>query len=211
MHMNRTRSRLIGRLLMASMLFGCFLRAPAPAAQRWKPDIPKVWDEAALADWATPVAGLNLRPTHISAKEYYSLKVENLRTYPVYFPGREPDGYWEMLRQVGPKPLIEPNELQTEADWIEAGRTVFEQGGSPAPAHAGSHVCRRRQESRDVRPGRRRTAAGRDGVRLAVGADEAGCGAVVRKLQQLPSRVHVRRHPRRGRLVVRRGLTHAQS
>ena len=23
--------------------------------------------------------------------------------------------------------MIEPNELQTEADWIEAGRTVFEQ------------------------------------------------------------------------------------
>lgn len=127
MHVNRTRSRLIGRLLMASMLVGCLLRAAAPDGQRWKPDIPKVWDEAALADWATPVAGLNLRPTHISAKEYYSLRVENLRTYPVYFPGREPDGYWEMLRQVGPKPLIEPDTLQTEADWIEAGRTVFEQ------------------------------------------------------------------------------------
>jgi hypothetical protein len=23
---------------------------------------PKTWDEAALADWATPVAGLNVRP-----------------------------------------------------------------------------------------------------------------------------------------------------
>ena len=31
------------------------------AAQRvpdWTPEVPRVWDEAALADWATPVAGL---------------------------------------------------------------------------------------------------------------------------------------------------------
>jgi len=112
---------------MVSMLLGSLLRAAPPAVQRWKPDIPKVWDEAALADWATPLAGLNRRPTHISAKEYYSLTVENLRTYPVYFPGREPEGYWEMLRRIGPKPLIEPKELVTEADWIEAGKRVFDE------------------------------------------------------------------------------------
>ena len=64
--------------------------------------VPKTWDETALADWATPLAGLSARPTHISSKEYYSLRVENLRTYPVYFPGREPEGYWEMLQRVGP-------------------------------------------------------------------------------------------------------------
>jgi hypothetical protein len=89
--------------------------------------IPKTWDEAALAEWATPIAGLNLPPTHISAKEYYSLPVENLRTYPVYFPGREPEGYWEMLNRVGPQPLIEQERLKTEADWIEAGRRVFDE------------------------------------------------------------------------------------
>src|SRR5260370_26995143 len=96
----------------------------APAKQHENPD---GQDEAALADWGTPVAGLNVRPTHISAKEYYSLSVENLRTYPVYFPGREPGGYWEMLQRIGPKPLIEPGKLKTEADWIEAGRKVFDE------------------------------------------------------------------------------------
>src|SRR5215831_15600451 len=89
--------------------------------------VPKTWDEAALADWATPVAGLNLRPGHLSEKDYYALPVENLRTYPVYYPGREPAGYWEMLQHVGPKPLIEPERLKTEADWIEAGRRVFDE------------------------------------------------------------------------------------
>jgi hypothetical protein len=53
--------------------------------------------------------------------------VDNLRTYPVYFPGREPEGYWDMLQHVGPKPLIEPEKLKTEADWTEAGRRVFDE------------------------------------------------------------------------------------
>src|SRR5215467_429021 len=90
-------------------------------------NVPRTWDESALADWATPVAGLNVRPGHLSEKEYYALPAENLRTYPVYYPGREPAGYWDMLQQIGPKPLIEPARLRTEADWIEAGRRVFDE------------------------------------------------------------------------------------
>ncbi len=93
----------------------------------YRPEIPKTWDEAALADWATPVAGLNVRPTHITSKKYYSMTIENLRTYPVYFPGHEPEGYWEMLQHIGPKPLIEPDKLKSETDWIDAGRRVFDE------------------------------------------------------------------------------------
>jgi hypothetical protein len=102
--------------------------AIAPALlwpQTYRPAIPKTWDEVALADWAARVAGLNVRPTHISAKEYYSMPVENSQTYPVYYPGREPDGYWDMLQHVPSKPLIEPEKLKSEADWVEAGRKVF--------------------------------------------------------------------------------------
>ncbi|MGH9838957.1 MAG: hypothetical protein ACREEM_09245 [Blastocatellia bacterium] len=100
-------------------------RAQKPV-NAFSPNIPKTWDEVALAEWATPVAGLNVRPGHISAKEYYALTVENLRTYPVYLNGKEPEGYWEMLNRVGPQPLIEPEKLKTKADWIEAGRKVFD-------------------------------------------------------------------------------------
>ena len=114
-------------ILPAWSLLAWSLAAQAqPDVKLWTPEIPKVWDEVALADWATPVAGLNVRPTHISANEYYSFTVDNLRTYLVYFPGKEPEGYWEMLQSVGPKSLIEPGRLKTEADWIEAGRRVFE-------------------------------------------------------------------------------------
>src|SRR5215510_13678538 len=103
-------------------LFGlivCFDSQSQQTESSFTPTIPKTWDEAALAEWATPVAGLTVRPTHISAKEYYAMPVENLRTYPVFFPGREPEGYWDMLQRVEPQPLIEPEKLKTEAGWID--------------------------------------------------------------------------------------------
>src|SRR5689334_11466123 len=89
--------------------------------------VPKLWDERALADWATPLAGLGLRPGHFSEAEYYAAPIDNLRTYPVYHPRSEPAGYREWMLAQGPQPLIEPENLATEADWIEAGRRVFEQ------------------------------------------------------------------------------------
>jgi hypothetical protein len=112
------RSLLTARLLMALTILGCLLDVSLVRSQQWKPDIPRTWDDTALADWATPVAGLNVRPTHMTAREYYALPTENLRTYPVYLPDREPRGYWQMLQRVGPKPLVEPSSLKTEDNWI---------------------------------------------------------------------------------------------
>jgi len=91
----------------------------------WTQSIPRVWDQRALEDWATPLAGLNERPTHMSAAEYYAIPEENLRTYPVYLPDREPAGYWETILSAGPQALIELDRLTTEADWIAAGKKVF--------------------------------------------------------------------------------------
>ncbi len=89
--------------------------------------VPKLWDEKELATWATPVAGLGVPPSFYSEKEYYAALIDNLRTYPVYHPDREPPGYRDWLRSQGPRPIIEPEKLKTKADWIEAGRRVFEE------------------------------------------------------------------------------------
>jgi mono/diheme cytochrome c family protein len=102
-----------------------FASAAAQGPPQWTPDVPRVWDEAALSDWATPIAGLNVRPTHMTAAAYYALPEENLRTYPVYLPGREPQGFADMLRTIGPQPLMEPQSLRTRQDWIRAGERVF--------------------------------------------------------------------------------------
>jgi len=89
--------------------------------------IPKIWDEKELADWATPIAALGVAPGHVSEAEYYAAPVDNLRTYPVYRPGREPPGYRDQLRALGPQPLIDELSLKSKADWIAAGARVFEE------------------------------------------------------------------------------------
>src|SRR5258707_2474492 len=90
-------------------------------------EVPKTWDDRALADWARPVAGLNVRPGHFSEREYYAAPVDNLRTYPVYDPDREPAGYWEALQKKIPEPLIEIGRPRSAADWVRDGRRVFDE------------------------------------------------------------------------------------
>ncbi len=123
--LRRARKRSLRAIIAAVSALGCI--GSAQQAIPFRPVIPKVWDEAALASWATPVATLNVRPAHISAAEYYAVPEYNLRSYPIYMPGREPDGYWEMLQHIGPRPLIEPETLKTEADWVKAGQRVFDE------------------------------------------------------------------------------------
>src|SRR5437868_1086785 len=108
-------------------LFGCgfsivFAQSGGPLL-----NAPRVWNDRDLQEWATPVAGLNVRPGHYSEKEYYSAPVgEYVRTYPVYFPGREPAGYWEMLQKAKPESLI-TSGARTMAEWVNEGRRIFHQ------------------------------------------------------------------------------------
>ena len=109
----------------SGMLF--FLGWCISSAQSAEPQIkaPRIWNDRDLAGWATPVAGLNVRPGHYSEREYYSAPVgEYVRTYPVYFPDREPAGYWEMVRGKKPEPLIRPG-ARTSTEWVQEGRRVF--------------------------------------------------------------------------------------
>ena len=170
--MNRVRSWWVtARALTAFLALGGLLPATTLRRERdLKPDIPRTWDDAALAEWATPLATLNVRPATISAKESYALPTENLRTYPAYFPGREPAGYWEMLQHVGPKPLIDPRKLKSEGDWVEAGRQVFDELDESPPAHVQSKVHRGGTEPRDPGTGR---ASGRYPTERSSGC--AGC------------------------------------
>jgi hypothetical protein len=115
--------RLLRVLTVAALVGGALMAQPRLSSTA---NVPKTWDEKALADWATPLAGINVRPSHMSSAEYYSLPTDNLKTWPVYLRGKEPEGYWQMLQRVGPQPMIQPERLHSPADWVEAGRTVFE-------------------------------------------------------------------------------------
>jgi len=92
---------------------------------------PRFWNDQELSDWATPLASLNVRPGHFSERDYYAAPdAEWVRTYPVYFPGREPAGYWDMVRTKKPEPLFTPG-ARTTAAWIDDGRRVFEEMDVP--------------------------------------------------------------------------------
>jgi hypothetical protein len=86
---------------------------------------PKIWRDAALADWTTPLATLNVRPGHYTEAEYYAAPAINVRTYPVYPPDAEPPGYWEELQKKKPEPLVDLSTIKTAADWIKAGERAF--------------------------------------------------------------------------------------
>jgi mono/diheme cytochrome c family protein len=94
------------------------------SAQRTK-EAPRFWNDKELSDWATPVVGVNVRPSHYSEAEYYAApELELVRTYPVYAPGKEPAGYWEMIQKAKPQPLLTPGP-RTEAEWRSEGKRVF--------------------------------------------------------------------------------------
>lgn len=92
---------------------------------------PVIWDDRALADWATPLAALTVRPAHYTAAEYYAVPADSLRTYPVYRPDKEPPGYWEELQKKKPEPLVDVAKIHTTQDWIDAGQRAFRDLDNP--------------------------------------------------------------------------------
>jgi hypothetical protein len=84
------------------------LIAQSPAA------VPRIWSDAALADWATPIAAPNIRPAHLSEAEYYAVTADKLRTYPVYHPDAEPPAYWAELQRRKPEPLVDPTIIRAD-------------------------------------------------------------------------------------------------
>ena len=95
-------------------------------------EVPKTWDERALADWATPVAGLNVRPGHFSEREYYAAPVDNLRTYPAFVPPTNSLRTANLLYQVdnGPYAGAQPvyRIIMTEAERICDEIAIIERG-----------------------------------------------------------------------------------
>ncbi|HQR07432.1 MAG TPA: hypothetical protein PLN21_11450 [Gemmatales bacterium] len=120
-------------LLSTALAFVIMIAGASPqqCQDKVQPDativVPRLWNDKDLKEWATPLAGLNMRPGFFSEAEYYATPIDNVRTYPVYHPKLEPAGYRERLVAQGPLPLIEPSKLKTKADWIEAGKRVFEE------------------------------------------------------------------------------------
>ena len=112
----------------------CVLAALAMANTKWQ--VPRSWTDQELVGFRLPLAGLNKPPVMVPEQEYYALPENNLKTYPVYTPDKEPPNYLDWLKQQDPKPLVEVDKLKTQADWIAAGTEVF--FGRELPRFSGS-------------------------------------------------------------------------
>jgi hypothetical protein len=89
--------------------------------------VPKTWDDAAVAALEVPLVNRAYSPVHISSADYYRLPVRQVfKSYPIYASGKEPPGYIDWLMQREPVIVFDPAKLKTEADWIRAGELVFD-------------------------------------------------------------------------------------
>ena len=103
------------------------LLATSALAQSFHPEIPKAWDDKAVAGLELPLAQRDRSPRYMSEAEYYKLTVRPIyRSYPAYAKGREPKGYFEWLKTREPEIIFDPSKLHTKEDWIAAGKLVFE-------------------------------------------------------------------------------------
>jgi hypothetical protein len=74
-----------------------------------------------------PLADVTATPKQISADYYYRMPVRPVyKSYPIYYPGKEPRGYLEQLKRQEPEIVFDAAKLKTEADWIKAGELVFD-------------------------------------------------------------------------------------
>ncbi len=91
------------------------------------PNIPRTWDSTAMASFELPLADAKASPQHVSEDYYYQLPERVIyKSYPIYAPGREPEGYWEWLQEQEPEVVFDETKLKTEADWIKAGELLFD-------------------------------------------------------------------------------------
>ena len=125
---------------MYRTVIGFYLLSAFAAAQTFRPDIPRAWDDGEVEAFQVPLAQRDRSPRFLNSSEYYALKVRPIyRTYPVYAPHREPAGYMEGLQQKEPEILFDASKLRTKQDWIDAGELVFDSSPIPETQH---HPCR---------------------------------------------------------------------
>jgi len=97
------------------------------AAGQGPQQIPKTWDDAAIASLEVPLAKAEYSPVHVDARFYDAIPVRPIyKSYPAYAPGKTPAGYLDWLKQQEPAIAFDASRLQTAEDWTRAGEVVFD-------------------------------------------------------------------------------------
>lgn len=112
--------------LAALVAGGLFAAAAAPTPQAAAPQIPRTWAREQVATFELPLAQPEFSPQHVSEDYYYALPVRPVwKSYPIYHPDYEPEGYRERLAGMEPEIAFDETELVTASDWVAAGAEVF--------------------------------------------------------------------------------------
>jgi len=118
-----------------AVILGFSIAAPGRQSgtpeSEFTPQIPRTWDDAAMATLEVPLADPVGSPKHAPADYYYKIPVRPIyKSYPIYAPGHEPPGYMDWLKQQEPQIIWDDKghtpPLKTEADWIKAGEIAFD-------------------------------------------------------------------------------------
>lgn len=100
------------------------LAAQAPSPN--ESPIPRTWTDEAIAAFELPLAQPEFSPRQISEDYYYALPKRMIwKSYPIYRPDREPDGYRDRLAALEPELAFDAATLESDQDWIDAGARVF--------------------------------------------------------------------------------------
>ena len=129
-------------------------------------DVPRTWDPARTESWLLPLAHQGLMHQHPSAEYFYSLPDRPIyRSYPVYHPDAEPEGYRKFLETVDPEVIWDAEgtkpPLDTPEDWIRAGELVYD---TAVDATQGGFWVSRFARPRVARSVPRARGQGRDGA-----------------------------------------------
>src|ERR1041385_6127544 len=117
------------------------------------PQIPKTWDDDALDTLELCLPQPSAKRRHVPADYYYTAPVRPIyKSYPVYAPGREPEGYMEFLRRQPPRIVWDDAghapPLESAGDWVGAGEIVFD---APVAYGQGNNLAFSLEDIRDSR------------------------------------------------------------
>jgi hypothetical protein len=92
----------------------------------FRPRIPKTWDEKEVASMELPLPPPAPTVVHVSSDYYYSIPILTIyKSYSVYPPENEPQGYIDWLKNQRPEIIFDASKLKTKADWVKAGQIVY--------------------------------------------------------------------------------------
>ena len=111
--MQHAQSKLVTLDFVALLGIHAFMglgRAQNPASAR-SAQIPMTWDDEAVAALEVPLAKSVYSPVHVASNYCYRMFVRPVyKSYPIYHPGKEPQGYPDWLKQQEPEIVFEASK-----------------------------------------------------------------------------------------------------